>query len=628
MHEYDPKQIEAKWQKEWENSGIYKAENKKLFGNKPKYYALIEFPYPSGDGLHVGHPRPYIAIDIVARKRRMQGYNVLYPIGWDAFGLPTENYAIKTGRPPAEITKENSDNFRKQIQSLGISFDWSREVNTTDPKYYKWTQWLFLKFLEHGLAYKAKAEINWCPKDKIGLANEEVIDGKCERCGTEVEKREKEQWMLAITKYAKRLYDDVDKLDFPDRVKAQQKHWIGPVYENGDEANGKIIGYHLRDWVFSRQRYWGEPIPVVHCERCGIVPVPEKELPVTLPEVENYQPTDTGESPLANITDWVNTTCPKCSGAAKRETDTMPNWAGSSWYFLRYADPHNDKEFASKKALKYWTPVDWYNGGMEHTTLHLLYSRFWHKFFYDIGLVPTDEPYKKRTSHGMILAEGGEKMSKSKGNVVSPDTIVNQFGADTLRVYEMFMGPFEQAIAWNENALVGPRRFLERVWGLREKMKKGAQPEEYLMHKTIKKISEDIETLGFNTSVSSLMVWVNDLEKRENISEVEYRNLILLLAPFAPHITEEIWTFLGEKGSVHQASWPKYDEKKLELEKFVYAIQVNGKVRGSMKMGRDITEEEALKKAKETTGVAKWLEGGEVRKVIIVKGKIVNIVVS
>src|SRR3989344_1530243 len=570
MHEYDPKQIESKWQKEWEKSGIYKAQDS---SKKPKYYALIEFPYPSANGLHVGHPRPYIGIDIIARKRRMEGYNVLYPIGWDAFGLPTENYALKTGKDPRVVTKENSDTFRQQIQSLGVSFDWSREINTTDPKYYRWTQWIFLKFLEKGLAYKAKMPINWCPKDKIGLANEEVVDGKCERCGTEVVEKEREQWMLAITKYADRLHDDLDTVDYPERVKVQQRNWIGrsegalikfddieifttrpdtifgatflvvsgkedkftgkyvtnpatkekiPVWEAeyvmSDYGTGAIMGvpadderdrlfaekhslpivedykkagfddfgkkvtkYKLRDWIFSRQRYWGEPIPVIHCANCGIVPVLESELPVKLPEVENYQPTETGESPLANITEWVNTTCPTCGKPAKRETDVMPNWAGSSWYFLAYL--FNENGFKDPVSIENWKlqienfkhfmPVDWYNGGMEHTVLHLLYSRFWNKSLFDLKLVPTNEPYKKRTSHGLILAEGGEKMSKSKGNIVNPDTIVERFGADTLRLYEMFMGPFEQAIAWSEDALVGPRRFLERVWRLKTKVAKG-----------------------------------------------------------------------------------------------------------------------------------------------------------
>lgn len=764
MNEYESRDIETKWQKYWAEKGIY---NARAESDKPKYYALIEFPYPSGDGLHVGHPRPYIGMDIIARKRRMQGFNVLYPIGWDAFGLPTENYAIKTGRKPADITKENTDTFRRQIQALGISFDWSREINTTDPSYYKWTQWLFLKFLEHGLAYKAKMAINWCPKDKIGLANEEVVDGKCERCGTPVEKREKEQWMLKITKYADRLYQDLETVDYPERVKAQQRNWIGrsegaeidfdttvgeklrifttrpdtifgatymvlaPEHEfvknnsasisnfseveayisevknkteidrtaEGKEKTGvelkglkainpatkeeisiwiadyvlphygtgaimavpaddkrdrefaikfnlpiqeeyqaagfedfgtRVIRFKLRDWVFSRQRYWGEPIPVVHCDTCGIVPVPESELPVLLPEVDKYEPTDTGESPLAAITDWVHTTCPKCGGAGKRETDTMPNWAGSSWYFLRYTDPANDSIFAGEDTLKYWMPVDWYNGGMEHTTLHLLYSRFWNKFLFDIGLVPTSEPYKKRTSHGLILAEGGEKMSKSKGNVVNPDTIISQFGADTLRVYEMFMGPFEQAISWSESSLVGPRRFLERVWKLRDKITSNAEltgEDERIMHETILRVSDDIEQLGFNTAISALMVYANALDKKEKIAHSEYMTLLSLLAPFAPHITEEIWSSLGGEGSVHESVWPVANEAKLVKSEFTYAVQIGGKVRATFTISAKAEEDEVKTTALALPEVQKWLNGATPKKVIVVLGRIVNIVV-
>jgi len=750
MQEYNPKKIEPKWQKVWEKK-LYKADDK---SKKPKYYALIEFPYPSGDGLHVGHPRPYIGMDVVARKRRMEGYNVLYPIGWDAFGLPTENYAIKTGRPPADITKENTDNFRRQIKSLGISFDWSREVNTTDPEYYKWTQWLFLKFLEHGLAYKAKMAINWCPKDKIGLANEEVVDGCCERCGTPVEKREKEQWMLAITKYAERLDKDLDDVDYPERVKIQQRNWIGksegaeidfdnikvfttrpdtifgatfmavapevakrltgkdfgvksdtdrenkekvgvdtglkvknpangemlPVwvvnYVSADYGTGAIMGvpadderdeefakkynlpivkdykkagfedfgkkvtrFKLRDWIFSRQRYWGEPIPVIHCPTCakasagkenaGWIPVPEKDLPVKLPKVAKYEPTDTGESPLASIDKWVNTKCPKCGGKAKRETDTMPQWAGSSWYFYRYVDPKNKKEFASKDKLKYWMPIDWYNGGMEHTTLHLLYSRFWNKFLFDIGLVPTSEPYKKRTSHGLILAEGGEKMSKSRGNVINPDTIIERLGTDTLRVYEMFMGPFEQAIAWSEDSLVGPRRFLERVWKLGEKGRtldfnsQGST----LMHQTIKKVSEDIENLGFNTAISSLMIFVNALEKQEKVSQEEFEVLLKLLNPFAPHIAEELWKNLGNKNILGLEEWPKFDSNKLQNREVTIGVQVNGRHRANLTISAEASEEEVKEKVLELPEVKKWLNGEIPKRIIVVLAKIVNIVV-
>jgi leucyl-tRNA synthetase len=755
---YDPKNIEPKWQKIWDDKQLFEAKDD---AKKPRYYALVEFPYPSGDGLHVGHPRPYIALDIIARKRRMQGFNVLYPFGWDAFGLPTENYAIKTGRPPAEITKENTDTFRKQIQALGISFDWSREINTTDPKYYKWTQWLFLQFLKHDLAYKTKMNINWCPVDKIGLANEEVIDGKCERCGTPVEKREKEQWMLAITKYAKRLDEDLDTVDFPERVKTQQRNWIGksegveinfkvephdlpvfttrpdtilgvtyvavspelaktwldigwkpkqevldyiekslkerdikdfkekektgvmadfkainpangesvpvwiadyvlpnygtgavmgvpaddkrdrefaekfniPIVENYEPAGfenfgKKITKFKLRDWVFSRQRYWGEPIPVIHCAECGMVPVPESDLPVLLPEVENYQPTDNGDSPLANISEWVNVKCPKCGVDAKRETDTMPNWAGSSWYFLRYADPFNKKEFASREKLDSWMNVDWYNGGMEHTTLHLLYSRFWNKFLFDIGLVPTSEPYKKRTSHGLILAEGGEKMSKSKGNVVNPDKIVEMYGADTLRVYEMFMGPFEQAIAWNEDSLIGPRRFIERVWKLKNKVvEDGEMEKNSLMHQTIKKVTDDIELLGFNTAVSSLMILVNELEKKEKVHKTEYENLLKLLNPFAPHVTEEIWSELGHSDLLCLTAWPDFDEEQLENEEMEIGVQVNGKLRATLRVSTNFEEHEVEVLALKLPEVQKWLEGREPKKVIVVLGKIVNIVV-
>lgn len=714
MHEYDPKQIEKKWQEEWEKSGIYGASNS---SEKPKYYTLVEFPYPSGDGLHVGHVRSYTAMDVVSRKRRMEGANVLYPMGWDAFGLPTENYAIKTGRPPAEITRENTDTFRKQMKSMGFSFDWSREINTTDPKYYKWTQWIFLKLLENGLAYKAQMAINWCPKDKIGLANEEVVDGKCERCGTEVEEKEKEQWMLAITKYADRLEKDLEEVDYPERVKTQQRNWIGksegalikfddieifttrpdtirgatflvvsgksdkftgkyvtnpstgekiPVWEAeyvvADYGTGAIMGvpadderdmefakkhdlpivegyekagfedfgkkvtkYKLRDWVFSRQRYWGEPIPVVHCDKCGVVPVPEKDLPVVLPEVENYQPTDTGESPLSNIEEWVNTTCPKCGGGAKRETDTMPNWAGSSWYFLRYTDHDNDKEFASSKNLKYWTPIDWYNGGMEHTVLHLLYSRFWHKFLYDLKLVPTSEPYKKRTSHGLILAQGGEKMSKSKGNVVNPDVIVKQFGADTLRLYEMFMGPFEQAIAWSEESLVGPRRFLEAVWRMNKKVS-DRQPIGNLKHIAIKKVSEDIEKLAFNTAISTLMIYSNALTVEEHIPKEDYETLLILLAPFAPHMTEELWALLGHKDSIHTQSWPVYDPNKIEESEVTIGVQVDGKVRAGLLVREGESEEEIKARALALPEVAKWLAGKEPKKVIVVPRRIVSIV--
>ncbi|MES2953534.1 MAG: leucine--tRNA ligase [Patescibacteria group bacterium] len=822
--EYNPKEIEPKWQKTWADAKAFEARDD---SPKPKYYCLIEFPYPSGDGLHAGHVRSNTAMDVVARKRRAEGYEVLYPIGWDAFGLPTENYAIKTGKKPALVTKENTDTFRRQLQALGFSFDWSREVNTTDPSYYRWTQWIFLELHKAGLAYKAKMEINWCPKDKIGLANEEVVDGCCERCGTKVEKREKEQWMLAITKYADRLEKDLDTVDYLEKIKAQQRNWIGksdgllfssPVKDtdivietfsahfeafcadtfvviapnhpllprlldgvsNKEEilaeakaiterrsaaghaeikevegvftgryivdpvGNGELpiwianyalaeygtgivkcsahderdfafakkyniplkpvlfpslpeertrvenrevcysdmeqgilsepadfagktagqsrdaisayavekglakkkITYKLRDWVFSRQRYWGEPIPMIHCEKCDWVPVPLTDLPVTLPDVENYQPTDTGESPLAAITEWVNTICPSCKGPARRETDTMPNWAGSSWYYLRYVDPKNDQVFCDPKKLAYWSganeklstinyklqnagPVDWYNGGMEHTTLHLLYSRFWHKFLFDQGHVPTSEPYAKRTSHGLILADGGVKMSKSKGNVVNPDAIVLQFGADSLRVYEMFMGPFDQAIAWNTDGLVGARRFLERAWRAALRVDKEAEPSSALLvlaNQTIEKVSHDIEELKMNTAVAALMILLRDIEKEERVALFPLETLIRLLAPFAPHIAEELWEKIGHSEPLYRSHWPKADSSKLELSLLTIAVQVNGKVRDTLSVPRTISEEEVRALALGRDSVKRWLEGKEPKKIVYVPGRLLSIV--
>jgi leucyl-tRNA synthetase len=947
---YDHKAIEKKWQQCWEDTKAYVASED---SQKEKNYLLVEFPYPSGEGLHVGHVRSWTALDVVARKRRAQGKNVLYPIGWDAFGLPAENYAIKTGIHPTLTTKQNTDNFRRQIKSIGISFDWSREINTTDPKYYKWTQWIFLQLFKHNLAYKAKIPVNWCPKDKIVLANEEVVDGCCERCGTPVEKREKEQWMLAITKYAKRLYDDLDTVDYIERAKTQQKNWIGPSegaeidfeisgltksritvfttrpdtlfgatymvlapehpfvqaclenkalenagevaayaqeakkkseidrgaegkektgvelkgikainpatreeipmfiadyvlgnygtgaimavpahderdyafakkfnvpikkvlepefvgvsgeealkqdkpiikreavavvvhnpkddtylciswkgvlmhglvtggieegedivetakrevreetgYKNlraveapelvintffwhrvkqqnrharfhyvfleleGDERDaveekeatlhevvwkkkeelksfftvfegdyianiienpaylytgpgflfnsgkfdgleseeakkkiteavgGKwVVTYKLRDWVFSRQRYWGEPIPMIYCKKDGWVPVPEEDLPVELPQVEKYQPTDTGESPLASMDAWVNTVCPACGGPAKRETDVMPNWAGSSWYYLRYADPANDTEFASRKKLDYWTPVDWYNGGMEHTVLHLLYSRFWHKFLYDIKLVPTPEPYKKRTSHGLILAEGGEKMSKSKGNTVSPDTIVEQFGADSLRLYEMFLGPFDQPVAWNTSAIVGVRRFLERVWKLEEKAENldFVSPDiGTLLHQTIKKVGEDIENLKMNTAVSSLMILLNALEDAPALPKSVYKIFLQLLCPFAPHIASELFERLGETSPIYVADWPDFDESKITAATATVAVQINGKTRATVMIAPEAGEEEALQAARSEPAVAKWLALGKEERAVYVPGKVISFVV-
>ena len=947
MASYDHKKIEKKWQKSWSAKKIYQAKD---FSKKPKFYSLIEFPYPSGEGLHVGHIRSNTAMDIISRKRRAEGFNVLYPIGWDAFGLPTENYAIKTGIHPIKVTKKNTDTFRDQLKAGGFSFDWSREINTTDPKYYKWTQWIFLQMLKKDLAYKTKMPINWCLSCKIGLANEEVVNGKCERCGGNVEKREKEQWMLAITKYADRLDKDLDKVDYLEKIKIQQRNWIGrsegaelefkiknsdekvevfttrpdtlfgvtyvvlspehqlvqklagsienfdevkkyiektkketeiertaegkektgvelkgitainpanneevPVWiadyvlvgygtgavmavpahddrdfafakkynldikqviapffvdknyppvkdknwvprrnvqaivrhpegnkiiqlkwkkvpwktfviggasdqetyeeavvreikeetgykniknikrlgwqmeshfyaehkdinrcaytqvfvvdlenlekdeieieeaekhevawiensnidknfwpvselseivahlENGRHAfvgDGKIINsgkfdgmesekarkaiaefaggkmtvtYKLKDWVFSRQRYWGEPIPVIHCESCGIVPVPEKDLPVKLPIVQNYKPTDTGESPLASIEKWINVKCPNCKGKAKRETDTMPNWAGSSWYFLRYVDSKNQKNFADLKKLSYWTPVSWYNGGMEHTTLHLLYSRFWHKFLFDLKLVPTDEPYAKRTSHGMILAENGEKMSKSKGNVVNPDDIIKTYGADTLRIYEMFMGPFDQSVSWNTESIMGSRRFIEKVWRLKDKVSKSRSEKdeaiESLLHITIKKVGEDIEKMSFNTAISSMMIFINQLEKKDNISKDHFEMFLKILAPFAPHITEEIWSEIGHKKSIHLESWPEFDAKKIKENKVILVVQINGKVRVDFEASIDTTEEEAVKKALSFEQIKKWTDGKNIKKIIFVKGRLLNIVI-
>lgn len=803
---YNHKAIEKKWQKKWEVSGIYQAKD---FSKKPKFYALIEFPFPSGEGLHTGHIRSNTAMDIIARKRRMEGYNVLYPIGWDAFGLPTENYAIKTGIHPKKVTEKNTNNFRKQLKALGYSFDWQREINTSDPKYYKWTQWIFLQLHKKGLAYKAKQLINWCPVCKIGLANEEVLDNKCERCGSDVVKKEKEQWMLAITKYAERLDKDLNKVDYLERIKIGQRHWIGrsegllfsaPVkntdleittfsahfeafyadtfvviapdhpflktlvagtstekevlafaeklmnkklkigYSVDKESEGIFTGryisdpvsnsdlpiwianyaiaeygtgivkaschderdfkfakkykiklkpvlfpseaslvkkvkkleicysdmvngilsepkefagqragqcrqqiadlavrkkwakrqvtYRLRDWVFSRQRYWGEPIPIIHCQKCGIVPVPEKDLPVKLPELKDFQPTDSGESPLVKAKDWVEVKCPTCSGLAKRETDTMPNWAGSSWYFLRYVDPKNDKELATAKKLKYWLPVDWYNGGMEHTTLHLLYSRFWHKFLYDIGIVSSDEPYYKRTSHGMILGEGGIKMSKSKGNVVNPDDIAQTYGADTLRIYEMFMGPFDAEIAWDTKSIIGSRRFLERIWRLIdsiERVDKKSNDNSNIIHQTIKKVTEDIEAMSFNTAVSSLMILLNTLEKN-GLNQSDFKIFLQLLAPFAPHITDELWFKIGQKKSIHLASWPLYDPKKLEANSLKIIIQVNNKNRDNLLVAKNTTEAEIKKQVLARPLVKKWIGGKSIKKVIYVKDRLVNIV--
>ena len=797
---YNHHEVETKWQKVWDDEKAFKTSDD---FSKPKYYALVEFPYPSGQGLHVGHPRPYTALDIVARKRRMQGYNVLYPMGWDAFGLPTENFAIQNHIHPKVVTENNVGRFKGQLHSLGYSFDWDREVNTTDVGYYKWTQWIFLKLFNAGLAYKSEMPINWCTSCKVGLANEEVVNGTCERCGAEVVRKVKSQWMLKITEYADKLIEGLDSVDYVERVKVSQKNWIGkstgaevdfelkdkedkltvyttrpdtlfgvtymvmspehpfidkykediknwddviayremaskksdfertelakdktgvmldgftainpvngteipvwisdyvlmtygtgaimavpahderdwefakkfnmPIIEvvagspvdvneavftdvatgtlvNSDFLNGlsvaeakekiteflteKGIGhaktnFKLRDWVFSRQRYWGEPIPVVHCDKCGYVALPESELPLELPEVESYMPTDNGESPLAKMTDWVNTTCPCCGGPAKRETDTMPQWAGSSWYFLRYTDPLNDKELASKEALNYWMPVDWYNGGMEHTTLHLLYSRFWHRFLYDEGVVPCKEPYQKRTSHGMILGSNGEKMSKSRGNVVNPDDIVREYGADTLRTYEMFIGAFDLSASWSEDGVKGCRRFLDRVWKLQDILVDGdgySADMEVKMHQTIKKVSNDFESLKYNTAIAAMMALINDFYKKNAVTKGEFKTLLTLLNPVAPHITEELWNANGYEGRVYQTAWPVYDEAKTQEATVEIAVQINGKMKATINVDKAEEKDVVIAKAKEALGDKL---SGNIVKEIYVPGRIVNIV--
>ena len=822
MAKYNPKKIEAKWQEKWYNSTVFKAQTG---SKKKKFYLLVEFPYPSGDGLHVGHCRSYTALDIIARKRRMQGFNVLFPMGWDAFGLPTENYAIKKGVHPSVVTKKNTDNFRQQMKNLGLSFDWSREINTTDPKYYKWTQWIFVQLFKSGLAYKTKIDINWCPSCKIGLANEEVIDGKCERCGTKVEKKEKEQWMIKITNYADRLIKDLDDVDYLEKIKVQQKDWIGeshgalvkfavegveenievfttrvdtifsgtflilapghnfidkykskieninevlkyreeskissdidrtnqdkeitgvqlkgitvrnpatneemPVwiadfvlehygtgavfadahdkrdfkmakkygiplrtsirpddealtqkiknleecFENDGtlynsmqfdglksaDARPKIIAwlvsknlaqpktsYKLRDWVFSRQHYWGEPIPMIFCKKCAMAggspqagwhPVNEKDLPVVLPNVKKYQPTDNGESPLAEIKKWVETKCPKCKGLAQRETDTMPNWAGSNWYFLRYTDSKNNKALADEKILKYWMPVDWYNGGMEHTTLHLLYSRFIFKFLWDIKAVPASvgsEPYKKRTSHGMVLGEGGIKMSKSKGNVINPDAVIKEYGADTLRIYEMFMGPFEQMIPWDTKGVVGSRRFIEKIYNLAVKKlaNKSEENLKKILHKTIKKVSEDIDLMKFNTSVSSMMEFVNAWQTSNpptggGLDRKDLGDFLKILSPFAPHLAEEVWSAVGFKGLCCQQKWPKYDDKLIEEEKVLLIVQVNGKVRDKIEAKSGLSQKDVEKLVMASEKIKALIGTAEIKKIVFIPNKLINIV--
>ena len=799
---YEFNRIERKWQDRWAKENCYHAETG---GDKPKFYALVEFPYPSGQGLHVGHARPYTAMDVVARKRRMDGYNVLFPMGYDAFGLPTENYAIKNHIHPAKVTHDNIANFTKQLKMLGYSFDWDRVVDTTDPNYYKWTQWIFLQLFKKGLAYKTSMPVNWCTSCKCVLANEEVVNGVCERCGSEVIRKEKSQWMLKITEYAQRLIDDLDQVDFIERVKTQQKNWIGrstgaevtfsttqgddlviyttrpdtlfgatymvlspehpyidkwknaignwdevaayveaaarksdfertelvkektgvkldgvmginpvngkqipifisdyvlvsygtgaimavPAHDdrdwefakkfgceiievvqggdiekeaftlkddtgimvNSDFLNGMTVkdaipvitkwleekgighakvNYKLRDWVFSRQRYWGEPIPLVHCDKCGWVPLPEDQLPLLLPEVESYEPTDNGESPLAPMTDWVNTTCPCCGGPAKRETDTMPQWAGSSWYFLRYMDPHNDKALASKEALNYWGQVDWYNGGMEHTTLHLLYSRFWHKFLYDLGVVPFPEPYHKRTSHGMILGEGGEKMSKSRGNVVNPNDVVAQYGADTMRMYIMFIGDFEKAAAWSDNAVKGCKRFLDRIWNLADQLtpaKEYSKDNEALIHKTIKKVSDDIESMKFNTAIAALMTLTNQFYDK-GVNQAEFKTLLQLLSPFAPHMADELWELQGFEGMATMSQWPVYDESKTVASEVTIAVQVGGKLKTTVTVPTGSDQEAVLAVVTADAKIAKLMEGKEIVKVIHVPDKLVNLILK
>ena len=797
---YDYQGIEQKWQKYWEDNHTFEVKNDY---SKPKFYGLVEFPYPSGQGLHVGHPRSYTALDVISRKKRMEGFNVLYPMGWDAFGLPTENYAIKNKIHPAVVTKNNVNHFKKQLQSLGLSFDWSREIDTTDPAYFKWTQWIFLQLFKKGLAYKKEMNVNWCTCCKVVLANEEVVNGACERCNGPVIHKVKSQWMLKITEYAQRLIDDLDDVDFIERVKTQQKNWIGrsegasvwfdttagekleiyttrpdtlfgatymvispehpfidkfadsienieevrayckkaaaksdfertelakeksgvvlsgvcginpvndqeiPIYVSdyvlmtygtgaimavpahdtrdyefaklfnipmiqvvagGDiseaaftdvetgimmnsgflndltvaeakeaiikfleekEIGKKKVNFKLRDWVFSRQRYWGEPIPIVKCDCCGYVAIPEEELPLKLPEVESYEPTDTGESPLAKIDEWVNTTCPKCGGPAKRETDTMPQWAGSSWYFLRYLDPHNDKEIASKEALEYWMPVDWYNGGMEHTTLHLLYSRFWAKFLFDIDVLSCKEPYQKRTSHGMILGENNEKMSKSRGNVVNPDDIVEQYGADTLRLYEMFIGDFEKSAPWSTNSIKGCKRFLERAFSLMDIYdgREGIDAEiESEVHKTIKKVTSDIDNMKFNTAIAQLMGLINLIYAKGNITKDELRIFVSLLNPFAPHVTEEMWELAGFEGDVYHTQWPIYDESKTVSATVEIAVQIMGKVRGKLVVGASDDQDTVFAAVKANEKLAALLEGKQIIKVIYVPGKLMNIV--
>ncbi len=605
---YDPKKIEKKWQETWEKEGVYDTQD--TTSALPKKYVLDMYPYPSGEGLHVGHPKGYIATDVYSRMSRMQGFNVLHPMGFDAFGLPAEQFAIKNKIHPRVAVEKNIARYKEQLKMIGLDYDWSREVNTTDPEYYKWTQWAFLKMFEAGLVYESHEPINWCPSCQTGLANEDLEDGKCERCGSVVEQKPIRQWVIKITKYKDRLVKDLDTLDkWPQSVKTSQKNWLD----------------NLHDWVFSRQRYWGEPIPLIHCSKCGVVAVPEKDLPVKLPEVANYEPTGTGESPLANISEWVNVPCPKCGGEGKRETNTMPQWAGSSWYYLRYMDPKNPEALVDSEKEKYFAPVDVYVGGMEHATRHLIYARFWHKFLYDIGVVSTIEPFTELHNPGLILADDGRKMSKRWGNVVNPDEMVDRFGADAFRLYEMFMGPFDQTVVWNTDGLVGTRRFLERVWKLKEKI--GESDSNALIHKTIKKVTEDIGNFKFNTCVSDMMILVNTLEKEKSISKSDFNNLLQILAPFAPHMTEELWRELGEKESIHLSGWPKVDASKIKDEKVKIVIQVNGKLRDEIEIEPGTSEEDVKTEALAREKIVAILAGTTPKKIIYVEGRILNIVI-
>lgn len=610
MEKYDHKKIEAKWQKKWEENGTYKTQEN---SSKPKQFVLDMFPYPSGEALHVGHPRGYLATDVFSRMKRMSGFNVLHPMGWDAFGLPAENYAIKNKVHPRVASDMNVERFKSQLAIIGMDYDWSREINTTDPKYYKWTQWMFLQMFKRGLAFESYEPINWCPVDKTGLANEDVEpDGTCERCGAKVEQKPMRQWVLKITDYSDRLLADLDKLPaWPEGVKVAQRNWIASMH----------------DWVFSRQRYWGEPIPIIHCQKCGVVPVPEKDLPVLLPEVTSYEPTDTGESPLANIPEWVNVLCPTCGGDAKRETNTMPQWAGSSWYYLRYIDPNNDESFVDLKKEKEWMPVDVYVGG-DHATRHLIYARFWHKVLFDIGAVSTEEPFPRLEFLGFILAPDGRKMSKRWKNVINPDEMIERFGADAFRLYEMFIGPFENTVPWNTDGLVGTLRFVEKVWRIAENLGSvSSLGVTHVINKTIKNVSKNIEAFKFNTSVSTMMVCANEMSSAESVSKDDFKKFIQLLAPFAPHVTEELWQIMGEEGSIHKSEWPRYDESLIKDDEINIAIQFNGKVRGTLKFENSPTEEEVLNEVKTHPELVKYLEGGNIHKTIYVKDKLLSIVI-